>query len=42
MQLDEAAHGLAAKQAGADELPDTIKAIMAKAARVMTRTAYRI
>lgn len=40
MQLDEAEHGLAAKQAGADELPDAIKALMAKAARVMTRTAY--
>ena len=42
MQLDEAAHGLAAKQAGADELPEATKALMAKTARVMTRTAYWI
>jgi 3-demethoxyubiquinol 3-hydroxylase len=42
MQLDEAEHGLAAKQAGADELPDAIKTLMGKAARVMTRTAYRV
>ncbi len=42
MQLDEAAHGLAAKQAGADELSEATKALMAKAARVMTRTAYWI
>ncbi|MFM2085007.1 MAG: 2-polyprenyl-3-methyl-6-methoxy,4-benzoquinone monooxygenase [Pseudomonadota bacterium] len=41
MQLDEAAHGSAAKQAGADELPDVVKTLMAKAARVMTRAAYR-
>ena len=42
MQLDEAAHGLAAKQAGAEDLSDAVKALMAKAARVMTRTAYWI
>jgi ubiquinone biosynthesis monooxygenase Coq7 len=42
MQLDEAAHGLAAKEAGADELSASSKAMMAKAARVMTQTAYWI
>jgi ubiquinone biosynthesis monooxygenase Coq7 len=40
MQQDEAAHGLAAKEAGAEELSERAKALMAKAARVMTRTAY--
>ena len=42
MQIDEAAHGLAAKEAGAEELSERAKALMAKAARVMTRTAYWI
>ncbi len=42
MQIDEAAHGLAAKEAGAQELSEKTKALMAKAARVMTRTAYWI
>ena len=42
MQVDEAEHGLAAKEAGADELSETTKGLMAKAARVMTRTAYLI
>ncbi len=42
MQQDEAAHGLAAKEAGAQELSDANKALMAKAARVMTQTAYWI
>lgn len=42
MQIDEAAHGLAAKEAGAKELSERAKALMAKAARVMTRTAYWI
>ena len=40
MQIDEAAHGVAAKEAGAQELSEPAKALMAKAARVMTRTAY--
>lgn len=42
MQVDEAAHGLAAKEAGAEDLSERAKAMMAKAARVMTRTAYWI
>ena len=42
MQIDEAAHGLAAKEAGAEELSERVRALMAKAARVMTRTAYWI
>ena len=42
MQVDEAAHGLAAKEAGAEELSERVRALMAKAARVMTRTAYWI
>jgi len=40
MQLDEAKHGLAAKAAGANELPNVVQTLMAKAARVMTLTAY--
>jgi 3-demethoxyubiquinol 3-hydroxylase len=42
MQLDEAAHGLAAKQAGAAEMPAVVKAAMSAAAKVMTTAAYRI
>jgi ubiquinone biosynthesis monooxygenase Coq7 len=42
MQLDEAAHGLAAKAAGAAEMPRLVKVAMATAAKVMTTTAYRI
>lgn len=42
MQQDEAAHGLAAKEAGAVEMPAFVKAAMGAAAKVMTTTAYRI
>lgn len=42
MQLDEAEHGQMAKVAGAVELSPTIKALMGKAAKVMTTVAYRI
>ena len=42
MALDEAAHGLAAQQAGAAELPAALKQIMRLAAHVMTTTAHRI
>jgi 3-demethoxyubiquinol 3-hydroxylase len=42
MQLDEAAHGLAAKEAGAADMPAIVKAAMGAAAKVMTTTAYRI
>jgi 3-demethoxyubiquinol 3-hydroxylase len=42
MQLDEAEHGQMAKDSGADALSKTTKAMMAKAAKVMTTVAYRI
>ncbi len=40
MQVDEVVHGAAAKEAGGQELPSAVKAMMKKAAQVMTRTAY--
>ncbi len=42
MQLDEAEHGQMAKDAGAAELSNDAKALMSKAAKVMTTVAYRI
>lgn len=42
MQADEAEHGQMAKNAGAVELSKTTKALMGKAAKVMTTVAYRI
>lgn len=42
MQIDEAAHGQAAKEAGAAEMPEFVKSAMRAAAKVMTTTAYRI
>jgi 3-demethoxyubiquinol 3-hydroxylase len=42
MQQDEAEHGQTAKSAGAAELSQTTKALMGKAAKVMTTVAYRI
>ena len=42
MREDEIAHGERAKEAGADELPPLVRAVMRGAARVMTSTAYRI
>jgi ubiquinone biosynthesis monooxygenase Coq7 len=42
MQADEAEHGEMAKVAGAAELSKTTKALMRKAAKVMTTVAYRI
>jgi ubiquinone biosynthesis monooxygenase Coq7 len=42
MQADEAEHGQMAKLAGAAELSKETKAMMAKAAKVMTTVAYRI
>ncbi|MBH9576026.1 2-polyprenyl-3-methyl-6-methoxy-1,4-benzoquinone monooxygenase [Inhella proteolytica] len=42
MAADEAAHGLAAQQAGAAELPAPIKQLMHMAAKVMTRTAHHV
>ena len=42
MALDEAAHGLAAQQAGAADLPQPVKQLMRAAAKLMTLTAHRI
>lgn len=42
MAMDEAAHALAAQQAGAAELPAPIKQLMQLAATVMTRTAHHL
>ena len=42
MQRDEAAHALAAQQAGAALLPRPVKALMQAASGVMTTVAYRI
>ena len=42
MQRDEAAHALAAQQAGAAVLPKPVKALMQAASGVMTKVAYRI
>ncbi len=42
MQRDEAAHALAAQQAGAAVLPKPVKALMQAASNVMTTVAYRI
>jgi 3-demethoxyubiquinol 3-hydroxylase len=42
MQQEEAAHALAASEAGAAELPLPIKQLMRSMAKVMTRTAYHI
>jgi len=42
MAADEAAHGDQARAAGATRLPGPVRTLMRAAARVMTRTAYRI
>jgi 3-demethoxyubiquinol 3-hydroxylase len=42
MQADEARHGAEARDAGAMELPKPVKALMAAAAKVMTKTAYHL
>ncbi len=42
MQADEAAHAVAAQQAGGIELPAPVRAAMRLAARVMTTTAHYI
>jgi ubiquinone biosynthesis monooxygenase Coq7 len=42
MRADEAAHGKAALDAGAVELPFPARALMRAASRLMTRTAYHI
>lgn len=40
MQIDEQQHAQQAKAAGAAELPEVVKNIMARVSRIMTRTAY--
>ena len=42
MRADEAAHGKAAQDMGAQEAPAPVKAAMSAMAKVMTTTAYRI
>jgi 3-demethoxyubiquinol 3-hydroxylase len=42
MQDDEARHGSDARNAGARELPRPVRELMRHAARIMTRTAYRV
>jgi len=42
MQDDEARHGSDATQAGGRELPRPVRALMRRAARIMTRTAYYV
>lgn len=42
MKADEARHGQEARDLGAIDLPDPIKALMAAAAKVMTTVAHRI
>jgi ubiquinone biosynthesis monooxygenase Coq7 len=42
MRADEARHGAAAREAGAEPLPDVVQTAMRAAAKVMTTTAYWI
>ena len=42
MRVDEAAHAVAATQAGGVELPFPVRALMRATSKVMTRTAYYI
>jgi 3-demethoxyubiquinol 3-hydroxylase len=42
MQADEAAHGAAAQQAGARELPSPVPKVMRAASRIMKALAYRV
>jgi ubiquinone biosynthesis monooxygenase Coq7 len=42
MRSDEIAHGLAARSAGAADLPTAVSALMRQTARLMTSTAYWI
>jgi ubiquinone biosynthesis monooxygenase Coq7 len=42
MKLDEAKHEIMAHDAGANDLPESAKKLMALASKVMTTTAYRI
>jgi 3-demethoxyubiquinol 3-hydroxylase len=42
MQADEAAHGAAARQAGARELPSPVPKVMRAASKIMKALAYRV
>jgi ubiquinone biosynthesis monooxygenase Coq7 len=42
MRDDEVRHGIAARDAGASELPLPVRILMRAAARVMTFAAYRL
>ena len=42
MREDEEAHGLAAQEAGAAELPAELKEVMSTVAKIMTSTSYKI
>ena len=42
MQADEARHGAEARNAGGRDLPGPVRNLMRRAARVMTRAAYRV
>ena len=42
MREDEEAHGLAAREAGAADLPEEIKEVMSAVAKIMTSTSYQI
>ena len=42
MQADEARHALDARESGAMELPQPVKALMTAAAKVMTTTAHYV
>ena len=42
MQLDEAAHAVAAQRAGAAVLPEPVRRLMAAASKVMTTVAHRV
>ncbi|WP_395007792.1 demethoxyubiquinone hydroxylase family protein, partial [Undibacterium sp.] len=42
MRVDEIAHGAAAGELGAVDLPAPVKVVMQAMAKVMTTTAYRI
>jgi ubiquinone biosynthesis monooxygenase Coq7 len=42
MRDDEVRHGVAARDAGASDLPWPVRALMRATAKVMTVTAYRL
>ncbi len=42
MRIEEIEHGNMAKDAGAKELPDLVKKVMASTSKVMTKVAYHV